>query len=154
MEEDKNNYSEYSIKPTDIKIIDPCMGSGHILTYIFDVLMEIYLSEGFTKKDAAQLILTNNLFGLDIDNRAYQLAYFALMMKARKHDRKLFKKNISLNIYPAIRDLCLHSDIHTVLPSGSVNRRSDVVELDIFFSHLFLIKNHQTILLWTYLKIL
>ena len=100
VEEDKNNYSEYSIKPTDIKIIDPCMGSGHILTYIFDVLMEIYLSEGFTKKDAAQLILTNNLFGLDIDNRAYQLAYFALMMKSRSYVRDFFKLNIHPSVFP------------------------------------------------------
>ena len=100
MEEDKNNYSEYSIKPTDIKIIDPCMGSGHILTYIFDVLMEIYLSEGFTKKDAAQLILTNNLFGLDIDNRAYQLAYFALMMKSRSYVRDFFFFFLHPSVFP------------------------------------------------------
>ena len=68
--------------------------------------------------------------------------------------RSLTVSHVAFDVNASIRDLCLHGDIHTILPSGSVNRRSDVVELDIFFSHLFLIKNHQTILLWTYLKIL
>ena len=86
----------YSIKkPEDIKIIDPCMGSGHILVYVFDVLMQIYLSEGYTANEASILILENNIHGLDIDDRAYQLTYFALMMKARSINRKLFEKNIS-----------------------------------------------------------
>ena len=87
------------LKPEDIKIIDPCMGSGHILVYIFDVLMDIYLSEGYTEKDSAENILKNNLYGLDIDNRAYQLAYFAVMMKARSYNRKILNKGISPLIY-------------------------------------------------------
>ena len=76
---------EYAVlKPEDIKVIDPCMGSGHILVYAFDVLMQIYTSAGWSERDAAKSILENNLYGLDIDDRAGQLAYFAVMMKARK----------------------------------------------------------------------
>lgn len=86
------------LKPEDIKIIDPCMGSGHILVYVFDVLMDIYISEGYTEKDAAESILLNNIYGLDIDKRAYQLSYFAVLMKARKYNRKLFNKNIFPNL--------------------------------------------------------
>ena len=83
------------LRPEDIKVIDPCMGSGHILVYVFDVLMQIYVSEGFTEKDAAEKILKNNIFGLDIDDRAYQLAYFSVIMKARSYNRKIFSKNLS-----------------------------------------------------------
>ena len=83
------------LKPEDIRVIDPCMGSGHILVYVFEVLMDIYVSEGFTEKDACESILKNNLYGLDIDKRAYQLAYFAVLMKARKYNRKILTKGIS-----------------------------------------------------------
>jgi type II restriction/modification system DNA methylase subunit YeeA len=76
--------------PEDIRLIDPCMGSGHILVYAFDVLMQIYESEGYNPRDAAKLILEKNIYGLDIDRRAYQLAYFALMMKARQYNRRAF----------------------------------------------------------------
>ena len=83
------------LKPEDITVIDPCMGSGHILVYAFEVLMDIYVSEGYTEKDACESILKNNLYGLDIDKRAYQLAYFAVLMKARKYNRRILTKNIS-----------------------------------------------------------
>ena len=83
------------LKPEDITVIDPCMGSGHILVYVFEVLMDIYVSEGYTEKDACESILKNNLYGLDIDKRAYQLAYFAVLMKARKYNRRILTKNIS-----------------------------------------------------------
>ena len=79
----------------EIKIIDPCMGSGHILVYVFEVLMDIYLSEGYTKKDAAESILKNNIHGLDIDKRAYQLSYFAILMKARKYHRNVLNMGFS-----------------------------------------------------------
>lgn len=88
-----------SIKPEDIKIIDPCMGSGHILVYAFDILMQIYESYGYSQRDAAKSILVNNLYGLDIDNRAYQLAYFALMMKARQYNRRILNGEIGCNVY-------------------------------------------------------
>ena len=91
-----------NIEINNLKFFDSCMGSGHILVYAFDVFMEIYKEMGYLEREIPELILKNNLYGLDIDKRAYQLAYFALMMKARQYDRKLFKKNISLNIYPII----------------------------------------------------
>ena len=92
-----------SIKPEEIKVIDPCMGSGHILVYAFDVLMQIYTSAGWNQREAVQSILKNNLYGLDIDDRAAQLAYFAVMMKARQYDRRLLTRGIQPNIF-AIRE--------------------------------------------------
>ena len=83
----------------DIKVIDPCMGSGHILVYAFDVLMQMYENDGYSQRDAAQCILEHNLFGLDIDERAAQLAYFAVMMKARQYDRRIFSRGIQPNVY-------------------------------------------------------
>lgn len=91
-----------AIKPEDIKVIDPCMGSGHILVYAFDVLMQIYESYGHSQREAAKSIVENNLFGLDIDNRAYQLAYFAVMMKARQYNRKILNGETRCNLYPII----------------------------------------------------
>ena len=92
--------AEYrNLNPEDIKVIDPCMGSGHILVYCFDVLMQIYESQGYTQRDAAQSILENNLFGLDIDKRAAQLSYFAVMMKARQYDRRIFTREIKPHVY-------------------------------------------------------
>lgn len=92
--------AEYrTIKPEEIKVIDPCMGSGHILVYAFDVLMQIYEAQGVTQREAAQSILQNNLYGLDIDPRAAQLAYFAVMMKARQYDRRLLTRGIQPNLY-------------------------------------------------------
>lgn len=96
----KSIREEYkTIKPEDIKVIDPCMGSGHILVYAFDVLMQIYTSAGWSERDAAEAILENNLYGLDIDDRAGQLAYFAVMMKARKYSRRILTKNIRPKVY-------------------------------------------------------
>lgn len=86
------------LKPEDIKMIDPCMGSGHILVYAFDVLMDIYRDSGYTDRNAAKSILENNIYGLEIDERAYHLAYFALMMKARSYNRRILSKNTKVNI--------------------------------------------------------
>ena len=91
--------AEYTqIKPEDIKVIDPCMGSGHILCYLFDVLVQIYEAYGYSTRDAAQSIVENNLYGLDIDDRAAQLAYFAVMMKARQYDRRFFTRGIQPHV--------------------------------------------------------
>lgn len=87
-----------NIKPEDIRCIDPCMGSGHILCYMFDVLVRIYEDYGYTAREAAASILQNNLYGLDIDDRAAQLAYFAVMMKARQYDRRFFSRGIQPNV--------------------------------------------------------
>ena len=78
------------MEPEQLKVIDPCMGSGHILCYLFDVLMQIYLDNGYSKREAVRSILENNLFGLDIDKRAAQFAYFSVMMKAREYDSGFF----------------------------------------------------------------
>lgn len=83
----------------DIKVIDPCMGSGHILVYAFDVLMQMYENDGYSQRDAAQCILEHNLYGLDIDKRAAQLAFFAVMMKARQYDRRIFSRGIQPHVY-------------------------------------------------------
>lgn len=87
------------VKLEDVKFLDPCMGSGHILVYAFDVLMEIYKESGYTERDAAAMIVQNNLFGLDIDDRASQLAYFAVMMKARSYDRRFLSRSIKPNVF-------------------------------------------------------
>lgn len=91
---------EYAnISPKDIKVFDPCMGSGHILVYAFDVLMQIYESTGYGQRDAARSILENNLYGLDIDDRAFQMAYFAVMMKARQYNRRILNGEYRPHIY-------------------------------------------------------
>ena len=91
---------EYAaLTPEDIKLIDPCMGSGHILVYAFDVLMQIYESAGYSQRDAAKSILEHNLYGLDIDDRAYQLAYFAVMMKARQYNRRILNGENTCHVY-------------------------------------------------------
>lgn len=97
LDEIKKEYA--NLNPQDIKFIDPCMGSGHILVYAFDVLMQIYENAGFTARDATQSILEHNLYGLDIDERAFQLAYFALMMKARQYNRLIFASGIAPHVY-------------------------------------------------------
>jgi hypothetical protein len=92
-EELKKIREEHSkLKPEDIKVLDPCMGSGHILVYAFDVLYEIYKTAGYSEREIPRMILQNNLYGLDIDDRAAQLASFALIMKARHYNRRLFRE--------------------------------------------------------------
>ena len=103
-------HAEYAtLKPQDIKVIDPCMGSGHILVYAFDVLIQIYKKYGVSERDAAQSILQNNLYGLDIDDRAAQLAYFAVMMKARQYDRRIFSRGIQPHVYAIVESNGLDS---------------------------------------------
>ena len=89
----KDIRAQYAkMEPEQLKVIDPCMGSGHILCYLFDVLMQIYLDNGYSKREAVRSILENNLFGLDIDKRAAQFAYFSVMMKAREYDSGFFDR--------------------------------------------------------------
>lgn len=91
---------EYAaLTPDQLKVIDPCSGSGHILAYMFDVLMKIYESYGYTTREAVASIVENNLYGLDIDDRAAQLAYFAVMMKACQYDRRFFSRGIQPHVY-------------------------------------------------------
>ena len=97
---DKIREEHKAIKPEEIKVMDCCMGSGHILVYAFDVLMQIYEAYGFNQRDAAKSIVENNIFGLDIDERATQLAYFAVMMKARQYDRRFLSRKVQPHVYP------------------------------------------------------
>ena len=106
------------IQPEQIKIIDPCMGSGHILVYAFDVLMDIYTACGWSERDAAKSILRNNLYGLDIDRRAYQLAYFAVMMKARQYNRRI----LSAENQPNLANFADVMGADTDMLSGSIRR--------------------------------
>lgn len=101
---------EYAtLNPEDLTLIDPCMGSGHILVYAFDVLMQIYESVGYSQRDAAKSILEHNLYGLDIDDRAYQLAYFAVMMKARQYNRRILNGENTCHV-------------HAIQESNNINR--------------------------------
>ena len=94
---------EYAaLTPDQLKVIDPCSGSGHILVYMFDVLMKIYESYGYTTREAVTSIVENNLYGLDIDDRAAQLAYFAVMMKARQYDHRFFSRGIQPHVYAIV----------------------------------------------------
>ena len=95
-----NKYASDEVQPfIDTTLIDPCMGSGHILVYAFDVFMDIYKEQGWNPRDAAQRIVQKNLYGLDIDKRAWQMAYFAVMMKARQYDRRFFTRGIQPQVY-------------------------------------------------------
>ena len=91
-------YIDEKISPEEIKFLEPCMGSGHILVHAFDILMEIYKEEGYSDREAVRNIIEKNIYGLDIDKRAYQLTYFAVMMKGREYDRRFFTRGISPNL--------------------------------------------------------
>ena len=117
---------EYAaLTPDQIKCIDPCAGSGHILVYLFDVLMQIYASYGYTTREAVASIIENNLYGLDIDDRAAQLAYFAVMMKARQYDRRFLARRDD-NGAPAVPQ----PHVYPIRESGGIN--SNVLE---YFIH-------------------
>lgn len=97
LEEIRKEYAK--LNPEDIRCIDPCMGSGHILCYMFDVLVQIYQAHGVQTRDAVRSIVESNLYGLDIDDRAAQLAYFSVMMKGRQYDSRFFKRGVQPNVY-------------------------------------------------------
>ena len=99
------------IKPEEIRVIDPCMGSGHILVYAFDVLMDIYRDNGYSDRDAARSIVENNIYGIEIDERAYQLAYFAIMMKARSYNRRILNEHIKHNLVEITESNNINKDL-------------------------------------------
>ncbi|MGX7773956.1 BREX-1 system adenine-specific DNA-methyltransferase PglX [Limosilactobacillus fermentum] len=106
------DQSDFDI--TRIQVMDNAMGSGHILAYAFDVLMTMYEDQGYAKREAANSIIQNNLFGLEIDRRAFQLSYFSLMMKLRRYDRQALNRSVMPNIHvfiaaPAVTEEFLHS---------------------------------------------
>lgn len=119
------------ITPENIKVIDPCMGSGHILVYAFDVLMQIYETAGYSQRDAAELILQNNIFGLDIDERAHQLSYFAIMMKARQYNRRILTKNIKCNVYAIVESNDISLNSLAYFGEGMSTRNKEKAVLDI-----------------------
>lgn len=141
-------YVDEKITPQDVTVFDPCVGSGHFLVYAFEVLMKIYVEYGFSESDAASEIVKNNIFGLDIDGRATQLAYFAVMMKARQYDRRFFTRGIQPQIYEIMEsnnadkssidyfcgnDIALRNDVEVLLDTlkdakeyGSILQMPDV----------------------------
>lgn len=163
---DKIREEYKTIKPEEIRLVDPCMGSGHILVYAFDVLMQIYEAYGFNQRDAARSIVENNIFGLDIDERAAQLAYFSVMMKARQYDRRFFSRKIQPHVYaiyesnnidPFIveyfvnRDAKLKEDMQTLIDEmhdakeyGSILNITNV-DFDAMYARFDEIKNEASI---------
>lgn len=118
---------EYAgLNPEKISFIDPCMGSGHILVYAFDIFMQIYESCGYTPREAAISILSNNIYGLDIDKRAYQLSYFALMMKARQYNRRIFNEGIKPNVFYIRDNSHLTSVLIDHIANGNPKIKSDL----------------------------
>ncbi|EDT73862.1 BREX-1 system adenine-specific DNA-methyltransferase PglX [Clostridium butyricum] len=127
VEEELNKIREEhaKLKPEDIKVLDPCMGSGHILVYAFDVLYEIYKTSGYSEREIPRLILQKNLYGLDIDDRAAQLAAFALIMKARHYNRRLFREigreGLELNLCSIEESNEISNDIIEYFSNGNEN---------------------------------
>lgn len=126
----KEIRKEYSkLNPQDIKFFDPAMGSGHILVVAFDILMQIYESQGIRPREAAKSILENNLYGLDIDDRAAQLAYFAVMMKAREYDRRIFSRGIQPNLYSIQESNGIDDSLIDYVAGGDKKLHSDLKTL-------------------------
>ncbi len=135
---------EYAaLTPDQLKVIDPCSGSGHILAYMFDVLMKIYESYGYTTREAVASIVENNLYGLDIDDRAAQLAYFAVMMKARQHDRRFFSRGIQPHVYAIVESNHLDRFAIDYFCNGDEKRKE---ALDTIISELHDAKEYGSIL--------
>lgn len=118
-------HREYSaLKPEDILCVDPCMGSGHILCYLFDVLMQIYEAYGYTFRDAASSIVKNNLYGLDIDDRAAQLAYFSVMMKACQYDKRFLTRDVQPHVYAIMESNSIDPHCVEYFTNGDQNLKS------------------------------
>lgn len=114
------------ITPEELTIFDPCMGSGHFLVYSFEVLMKIYTEYGYSEREAAQTIVEKNLYGLDIDNRAAQLAYFAVMMKARQYDRRFLNRGIEPHVYAICESNHLNIYDLKYFVNGNVKLKTDM----------------------------
>ena len=125
-----DNYkTKDDLDPKSIRVIDPCMGSGHFLVYAFDVLIKIYEECGFSNRDAAELILENNIYGLDIDKRAFQIGYFALLMKARQYNRRVLEKKIRPDVYEIVETDNFNTN-HLKYFGKSMNQEARVRALD------------------------
>jgi len=126
---DKISEEYKALKPEDFKCIDPCMGSGHILVYMFDVLMQIYSAYGYTNRDAVRSIIENDLYGLDIDDRAAQLAYFSVMMKARQYDTRFFSRKLQPHVYAICESNGLNADMVDYFVGGDPKLKKDMDSL-------------------------
>ena len=124
-----------AIMPEELKVLDPCVGSGHFLSYAFDILLEIYRECGWSDRDAAKSILENNLYGLDIDDRASQLACFAVAMKARKYNRRILNGETSLNIMSMQDSDVITEDFIHYFANRNDALRKDINELKIIFNN-------------------
>lgn len=119
--------AEYAkITPENIKCIDPCMGSGHILCYMFDVLIQIYQQYGYSDRDAVASIIQNNIYGLDIDERAAQLAYFAVTMKACQYDKRFLTRGLSPNVYEVKDSLNVDSSVVSYFANNDNDLKRDI----------------------------
>ena len=127
LDEIRKGYA--ALRPEEIKAVDPCMGSGHILVYLFDVLMQIYESQGWTRREAARSIVQNNLYGLDIDERAAQLAYFAVMMKARFYDRRFLGRGIEPHVYEIQESNGTSAEVLAYFANGNQKLKQDMETL-------------------------
>ena len=123
------HYVEDRIYPQDVTVFDPCVGSGHFLLYAFDVLVKIYTEHGYSARDAVNSIVVNNLFGLDVDERAAQLAYFSLMMKARQYDSRFLERRIQPNIFAIRESNYLSQDTFDYIVGSSAELRTDLQAL-------------------------
>ena len=127
-------YINEKTEPKDLTVLDPCIGSGHFLIYAFDVLVKIYTEYGYSARDAAQIIVENNLFGLDIDDRATQLAYFSVMMKARQYDRRFFERGVQPKIYSVEESNNFSKDVFDYIVGNNSALKSDLQQLvDAFY---------------------
>ncbi|MDD3888831.1 MAG: BREX-1 system adenine-specific DNA-methyltransferase PglX [Syntrophomonadaceae bacterium] len=134
------------IKPEDIKVLDPACGSGHILVYAFEVLYEIYKKAGYIERDIPKLILENNLYGLDIDDRAAQLASFAVMMKARKTNRHVLRDSIELNICAIQESNSLGDEAKKIILQGVEDEQHARWQIDHLLSMFYDAKEYGSII--------
>lgn len=124
-----------NVSPEELKIFDPCMGSAHFMIYAFEVIMKIYLECGYSERDAARLIVENNIYGLDIDERAGQLAYFAVMMKARQYDRRILSRGISPHMYSIKDSSYIDSNIIEYFANGDIRLKQIINTICVKFSN-------------------
>ena len=118
-----------ALTPEQLTCIDPCCGSGHILVYLFDVLMQIYTDYGYTAREAVESIVQNNLYGLDIDKRAAQLAYFAVMMTARRHDRGFLRRPVQPHVYAIAESNAVDKGAVEVFCNGDAKLTAAVAQI-------------------------
>ena len=137
-----------ALKPEEILTIDPCAGSGHILCVLFDVLVQIYEDYGYTAREAAVSIVQNNLWGLDIDDRAAQLAYFAVMMKARQYDRRFFTREVQPHVYAIQESNGIHRDHLNYLGHGlsDIERNNALNQMNALLDEFIDAKEYGSIL--------